>query len=340
MNQHEKLINYLKTKGKTHSWRELAEMFNILPGPTNKQRSDKVRKLFNKINTNLPGVAGEVFKVKLEKDFFKNAFEDEKVLVLDSSGDVVDFFDSYDTYKRSKKNISNKNIRHLKTKRVAPYLNGNPDNVLIIGDIHEPFCLDGYLEFCREQQEKFNCGTVVFIGDIIDHHFSSFHPTDPDGFGGGEELERAINKLQSWYYTFPEAVVTIGNHDRIVARKLYSSGISMRWVRPIQEVLNVPNWKFVEEFEYNGVLYIHGEMGTAKKKAADEGISCVQGHNHTEAYVDFAVGRNTHRFAMQVGTGIDFEAYAFAYAQRGKKPITSCGVVLEGKYPFLIPNYQ
>lgn len=45
MNQQEKLIQHLRTKGKTHSWRELAEMYDILPGGTSKQRSDKVRKL-------------------------------------------------------------------------------------------------------------------------------------------------------------------------------------------------------------------------------------------------------------------------------------------------------
>ena len=50
-------------------------------------------------------------------------------------------------------------------------------NVLVIGDIHEPFTLEGYLEFCKEQYDRFNCDTVVFIGDIIDNAFSSFHPT-------------------------------------------------------------------------------------------------------------------------------------------------------------------
>ena len=26
-------------------------------------------------------------------------------------------------------------------------------NVLVIGDLHEPFCLDGYLDWCLEQYE-------------------------------------------------------------------------------------------------------------------------------------------------------------------------------------------
>lgn len=319
MNQQEKLIQHLRTKGKTHSWRELAEMYDILPGGTSKQRSDKVRKLSHSLS------------------FIPDTKFHYGLAVVDADGNVIESFVDMVDYREKRSVIASKAVRHIKQKRVSPYLNGNKNNVLIIGDIHEPFCLDGYLEFCRSQQEKFNCGTVVFIGDVVDFHFSSFHPSDPDGYGAGDELERAINKLQAWHYTFPNAIITIGNHDRIVARKLYSSGVSSRWIKPIQEVLNCPTWKFVEEYEHLGVLYIHGEGGTAKKKSADEGVSCVQGHAHTEAYIDLAAGRKTQRFAMQVGTGINFDAYAFGYAQRGKKPLLSCGVVIEGKFPILIP---
>ena len=47
---------------------------------------------------------------------------------------------------------------------------------------------------------------------------------------------------------------------------------------------------------------------------------------------------------MQVGAGIDHEAYAFGYAKAGKKPAISCGVVLGGKeaivVPMLMENYK
>ena len=41
------LIQHLNINGKTDSWLNLANQFNILPGASNKQKSDKVRKLFN-----------------------------------------------------------------------------------------------------------------------------------------------------------------------------------------------------------------------------------------------------------------------------------------------------
>jgi hypothetical protein len=66
--------------------------------------------------------------------------------------------------------------------------------ILVIGDLHAPFTLDGYFEFCKEIYAKYYCNQVVFIGDIIDNHYSSFHSTDPDGIGGGDELDVAISR--------------------------------------------------------------------------------------------------------------------------------------------------
>ena len=91
--------------------------------------------------------------------------------------------------------------------------------ILVIGDIHAPFELDGYFEFCQETYAKYNCNQVIFIGDIIDNHYSSFHVSDPDGMGGGDELDYAINDVQKWIKAFPHADVCIGNHDRIIMRK-------------------------------------------------------------------------------------------------------------------------
>ena len=78
------------------------------------------------------------------------------------------------------------------------HLTKKHSRVLVIGDIHEPFCLDGYLKHCKEMYAKHNCNRVVFIGDIIDNHYSSYHETDADGMGGGQELDLAINKLKKW----------------------------------------------------------------------------------------------------------------------------------------------
>ena len=241
-----------------------------------------------------------------------------------SSGDFETLSKLLSEYKDLENSDINDSINYSTVKTVKK----EGKTVLIIGDIHEPFSLKGYLEFCKEQYIKHECDTVVFIGDIIDNAFSSFHSTDPDGYGAGDELNRAIKKVAKWYKTFPKATVIIGNHDRMAYRKAFAGGISKTWIKEYADVLNTPNWEFVIDKEIDGVLYIHGEAGTARTKVKSEGRSVVSGHLHSQGYVEYV---NNNLFGMQVGTGIDQEAYAFAYGKAGKVAILSCGVVKNGK---------
>lgn len=221
---------------------------------------------------------------------------------------------------------------------LSPYLKSNKDNILIIGDIHAPFNLKEYLRFCRIQQEKFKCGRVIFIGDLIDNHYSSYHETNPDGLSAGDELDLAISEIQEYYKVFPNADVIIGNHDRLVYRKAFSSGVSKRWIKEYKEVLNTPNWNFVENIEIYGVNINHGEGGTARIKMKKELQSQVQGHLHSDLYVEFIVGKNFRIFGLQVGCGIDFKSYAMEYGKNFKKPAIGCGVLLnKGTLPIAIP---
>lgn len=223
-----------------------------------------------------------------------------------------------------------------------PYINGDPKNVIILGDSHIPFERAGYLEFCREQQEKFDCGTVVHIGDVVDQHYSSYHESDPDGFSAGDELSLAITKLKDWSTVFPKVKVCFGNHDMLIQRQAYSAGLSKKWIKGFNEVLEIPGWDFDMEHKIESVIYTHG-TGTsgengAFQKALNRRCSVVSGHLHTIANIKWNVSEADRIFAMQVGCGIDDKAYAFEYA-RGivKKSIISCAVVLEGTLPIVIP---
>lgn len=210
------------------------------------------------------------------------------------------------------------------------HLTNGESRVLVIGDMHEPFCLDGYIQHCQETYAKHNCNKVIFIGDVIDNHYSSYHETDADGMGGLDELEVAIDKISLWYNAFPNADVTVGNHDRIIMRKAQTSNIPSIWIRNYKDVLETPGWDFVDRVVIDNVQYIHGEGGTAHTKCRGDMMSTVQGHLHTQCYVQWFVGHNFKIFGMQVGCGIDNDAYAMAYAKRGKKPAVACGVVIGG----------
>ena len=202
--------------------------------------------------------------------------------------------------------------------------------VLVIGDLHCPFDLDKYLEFCKNLKKKYNTNETVFIGDVIDNHYSSYHETDPDGFSGGQELELAVKKVAKWHKAFPKATVIIGNHDRMIMRKAFSSSIPKIWIKDYNDVLGTKGWDWQDRIVIDGVQYIHGEGGTARTRCKADLMSTVQGHLHTQAYTEWVVGANYKVFGMQVGTGIDFDQYAFGYAKRGKKPAVGAGVVLNG----------
>jgi metallophosphoesterase superfamily enzyme len=222
-------------------------------------------------------------------------------------------------------------------KLLQDYRNNKGSNVLAIGDLHEPFTLPEYLNHCIETKEKYNCDKIVFIGDVIDNHYSSYHESDPNGLSGGDELQLAIDKLQNWYKEFPNAIVTVGNHDRLIRRKAFSGGIPKQWIKEYSEVLNVPNWKFTDRHIIDNVQYIHGESGRASKKAKDDMMSTVQGHRHTEMFTEFVVGANFKVFGCAVGCGIDNNSYAMAYGKNFKKPAIGCAVIFNGDYALNIP---
>ena len=209
------------------------------------------------------------------------------------------------------------------------------NRILVIGDLHEPFCLDGYLDFCKETYQNFNCNKVIFIGDVIDNHYSSYHESSVEGLGGKYELEQAIKKLSKWYKAFPIADVTLGNHDRIIIRKAQTSNIPSKWIKEYRDVLETPKWNFVTDVYYDGVRYVHGDKsGKPRMAAKRDMVSTVSGHYHTDFYVEWLFGKTRAIFALATGCGIDSKSYAMGYMQGGKKEAIGCGVVLGGHTAF------
>jgi hypothetical protein len=205
------------------------------------------------------------------------------------------------------------------------------DNVLFIPDLHAPFIKDGFLEFCKDQRDKYNCGTIIFAGDIVDGHAWSYHEHDPDGLSVGDELDSAKKQLQSWYTEFPEAIVLMGNHDLLIQRKAKTIGLSKQFIKGFGEVLEAPKtWNFKLEHIKDNVLYKHGSIGDAFKVAKSSRMSTCQGHFHSKTFVQWSVSEKDAIFGLQVGWGADRHQYAFDYGKSfTEKPILSCGIILD-----------
>lgn len=261
-----------------------------------------------------------------------------KVFTFKTLIDVGDYLNIDSSYagKLSKRNgIYNRHLlyRLENVDNVSVIMN----NVLVIADIHEPFCHKDYMGFCKRIYDKYKCNRVVFIGDIIDNHYTSFHDVDPDGNNAAEELRKAKENIAKWYELFPNAYVCLGNHDVRPDRKAFNSGISKTWIKTLADVLETPNWIYNDSFVIDGVLYTHGINQAVENRMYKNLMSCVQGHYHSKSNITYSVGENIRLFGMQLGCGVDEKAYAMAYNKFGNKMHINCGVVLDnGKQPIII----
>lgn len=208
----------------------------------------------------------------------------------------------------------------------------------IIGDTHEPYCLDGYMEFCQETFEAWECDTFIHIGDLIDHHALSFHDSEPLLKGVQGELEDAREKLKPWYEAFPQLYITNGNHDLIPARQLKKVGIEAEvWMRPLKEVYDMPDgWEIVDTKMIDGVLYHHGYTANGANGFRNDAIKrmcrTVTGHAHGNCGISATASEHRLVWGMAVGCGIDVTSMAMVYGKHFlQKPIIGCGVVIDGE---------
>ena len=218
-------------------------------------------------------------------------------------------------------------------KVISDYRN-RKSTVLVIPDPHIPFIKKGFLEFCIDMRAKYNPTQILFTGDILDNHASSYHEQDPDGYSAGAELSIAQRIVKQWAAAFPVAKVVVGNHDKIPGRKIMSGGVSKNWLRSPNEVLGV-DWEFCEEFMIDNVYYTHGDGCTARTRSKNEMVSICQGHWHSTSYIEWNVGPDRKTFAMQLGCGIDRRTYAMVYGKNNKKPHINCGIIIDGELPII-----
>ena len=214
-------------------------------------------------------------------------------------------------------------------------------NVLVIGDLHLPAEREDYLAFCKSIKKKYRTDSVLFIGDVLDHHAISFHQKNPDSDGAIAEYDRAMESLKNWRKNFPVAKVCIGNHDERVHRLAAASGIPAMYLKDYREIYETPNWDWQYEHSIDGVYYYHGTgvtsgicpaFNTAKARVQ----SSVCGHVHsTAAIVNMTGPTDENIFGMNVPNGVDKDHPLMYYGRNFlKKPVNGVAVVKNGN-PYL-----
>jgi len=223
-------------------------------------------------------------------------------------------------------------------------MNYPKDNILVIGDTHEPFCRQHYLEFCKEISNRCKCGTIIHIGDLVDNHSIGYHEHDPNGQSPIDEMKKTDKRLKLWFKAFPSLFLCRGNHDRLVDRKSKTSGLPDRVFKQFRDIWNLPDkWIDNFSFEFYNVRFTHGTGLIGDKAhimaATQNRQSTVIGHVHSVSSINYLVSEKDRIFGMNVGCGIDRHSYAFEYGRDfNKKPVISCGVVTDnGKYCQIFP---
>jgi predicted phosphodiesterase len=207
--------------------------------------------------------------------------------------------------------------------------------VLIIGDPHEPATHPGYRAFCKDLRKAYKTDKTIIIGDICDHQAISFHANNPMCPGPDDEFQLTKQKIKLWHKDFPNAIVTIGNHDARVIRLAESVNIPAKYLRDYSEVWKTKTWKWVDDIIIDDVYYLHGWGRTgvfpAYNAAKDNLMSTVMGHCHTASGIKWLANPSRRIFGMDTGCGIDVDAWQFAYGKHlRQRPILSACVVIDG----------
>lgn len=219
--------------------------------------------------------------------------------------------------------------------------------VLIMPDIHAPYHHPDTIEFLQWVHSHRGCRErVVNVGDLMDFHAMSRHPTETDALSPKEEYARAKEFVAELTEVFPYGDLVLGNHDQIPQRQCGSINVSTDVLKDDHELYNLPDgWNIhphyhvIEDFD---VLVEHGINSSGKYGCANtrdaKRTSYVQGHIHSAAGVLYSSNHVETLFGMNVGCLVDSGSLAMRYGKySARKGCLGCGVVYSGSHAEFIP---
>lgn len=218
--------------------------------------------------------------------------------------------------------------------------------ILVIPDMHLPYSHEDAMAFLKHLKKVYGgFDMVVNLGDMVDFHNISFHNSDPDLLGAGDELDMAIEGCQTLEKIFPEMYIIGSNHGDLPLRKFIAGGLPRKLIKSYNEIFEVGDgWKFVPDLTLKtasknlpDIYFHHGIKKNGLSVANQRGQRVVQGHFHTEFKIDFSGNPNSLLWSLQAGCLIDDNSLAFAYNKLTKdRPILGAAVIVDGM-PVLEP---
>jgi len=217
------------------------------------------------------------------------------------------------------------------------------ERILNISDLHAPYHHKDALDFLADLNREYKPTRIICLGDELDKHRLSFHDSDPDLLGEGDELNAAIKVIADLKKLFPKMDILESNHGSLVYRKAKHHGIPRQYLKSYNDVLGVDDqWRW--HFDLTVMLpngqpcyYHHGKSADVMKLSQGMSMSCVQGHFHNDLSVKYWGNPLGLYFALQSGCLIDDKSLAFMYNNVNiKRPIIGTSLIIEGN-PILVP---
>lgn len=215
--------------------------------------------------------------------------------------------------------------------------------VLVIPDMHMPYCHPDTWRFLAALKRKFKPDRIVCLGDEVDGHAISFHESDPDLDSAGPELQKAKNLLKKIYELFPNCDVLESNHGSLVYRKAKAAGIPRQCLRSYREMLEAPpGWLWHTELtikmsDGNYVYFTHGKTSHILNLSKSVSMSAACGHYHEKFSINYWANSRGLYWQLNCGALIDDKALAFAYNKLNlHRPLIGAAIIIDGQ-PMLIP---
>lgn len=219
-------------------------------------------------------------------------------------------------------------------------------SILIISDTHFPYHHPDTFDFLLAIKTKYKPNTVVHIGDELDYHALSFHPSDPNLMSAGCELDKGLESIQKLQSIFPKLELLESNHGSMVYRKALHHGIPKQVLKSYRQILNVGNgWTWHMDLtlktSVGSDVFFHHSLGSNALRFSQQlGMNCVFGHHHNKFSIQHWTAGKERKWGMFVGCLIDLDSMAFAYGKNNlAKPIIGCGLIIDGE-PKLAPMVQ
>jgi hypothetical protein len=217
------------------------------------------------------------------------------------------------------------------------------DNVIFISDTHSPYQHKDTLKFLEAIKWEYDIKIAKHVGDVVDNHFSSFHPIEYGTLSAKDEHLQAKKFVQALHELFPIMTISLGNHCIMSSRKAKMADIPLDHLKSYNDMYEIDGWKWVDKDyfkvdKYNNCLMVHAMSKGTLNNAKTHSHHSVQGHYHGTFGIEYFADTEVLRWSMTVGCLIDTDNPAFNYSRgyTNNKPIIGCGLLIDN-LPVLQP---